>query len=211
MNPVSASSSPPHANTPWSPPERPAAALKEWSGVVEALGSGRQIILIRAGGLHERRGPGRFQVEQPAFWLWPTRLHQDQQGLKPEAIPPIRPETTINTPPRLEIVAVVAWETRVESLELLERLDPLHVWTPETIRLRFTQRRPGVHLLALRVWRCEPVDPPPGTDASGCSSWVEWPDPLAGPLALARAPALPTDHFQAQLDQLARLLERPAE
>ena len=211
MNPTSDSSSPCLVETPWFPPERPVAALKEWSGVVGALASGRQTILIRAGGLHERRGPGRFRLEHQAFWLWPTRLHQDQQGLKPEAVAPVIPDPGTLAPPRLDLVAVVAWRTHVESLELLGRLDSLHVWTTDTIHLRFTQRRPGVDLLVLRVWRCEPVAPPPGTDPSGCSSWVEWPDPLAGPLVRPLGPALPTDQFQAQLDQVARLLECPAQ
>lgn len=48
-------------------------ALKEWAVVVDALGSGQQIILLRKGGLRE--GPGGFAVAQPEFLLFPTLFH----------------------------------------------------------------------------------------------------------------------------------------
>ena len=57
-------------------------ALKEWASVVEALKEGRQVLLLRKGGIAERRGA--FRVEQAAFSLYPTFLHQDKQYIRPE-------------------------------------------------------------------------------------------------------------------------------
>ncbi|MGV3757322.1 MAG: DUF1802 family protein [Verrucomicrobiota bacterium] len=45
-------------------------AFKEWAIVVDALGRGEQIILLRKGGISE--GRGGFQVEHPQFLFWPT-------------------------------------------------------------------------------------------------------------------------------------------
>ena len=58
-------------------------AFKEWAGICRALGLGRQIVVLRKGGIAE--GPGGFSPEHGAFWLFPTRLHEHHQGLKEEA------------------------------------------------------------------------------------------------------------------------------
>ncbi len=58
-------------------------AFKEWAGVCRALGLGRQILVLRKGGIAE--GPGGFSPEHESFWLFPTHLHEHQQGLKDEA------------------------------------------------------------------------------------------------------------------------------
>src|SRR3989442_15841755 len=54
-------------------------ALKEWAVVVHALGIGKQTLLLRKGGLHERHG--RFATEPTEFFLFPTYVHQMAQGV----------------------------------------------------------------------------------------------------------------------------------
>src|SRR5258705_3213217 len=44
-------------------------AFKEWAIVVDALGRGEQIVILRKGGIRE--GRGGFHVEHPQFWLFP--------------------------------------------------------------------------------------------------------------------------------------------
>src|SRR5262245_25283913 len=56
-------------------------ALKEWATVCRALESGRQIILLRKGGILEARHG--FEVENREFLLFPTYLHQKREMLKP--------------------------------------------------------------------------------------------------------------------------------
>ena len=41
------------------------SALKEWAVVARALGSGRQTLLLRKGGIHERRGEFEVELDQP--------------------------------------------------------------------------------------------------------------------------------------------------
>jgi hypothetical protein len=57
-------------------------ALKEWDVVCRALTSGRQMVLLRKGGISEA-GDGSFQVQHDEFLLFPTFLHQNKQMLKP--------------------------------------------------------------------------------------------------------------------------------
>ena len=57
-----------------------AVAFKEWAGICDALGAGRQCVILRKGGIAE--GPGGFAPEHDAFWLYPTRVHEAEQGLR---------------------------------------------------------------------------------------------------------------------------------
>ena len=57
--------------------ERNRFALKEWAVVVRALATGRQVILLRKGGIEEE--PGEFRVEHAEFFLYPTFEHQHRK------------------------------------------------------------------------------------------------------------------------------------
>ena len=46
--------------------------LKEWSVIIEALGRGDQIILLRKGGISE--ATRRFTVSHDEFFLYPTQF-----------------------------------------------------------------------------------------------------------------------------------------
>src|ERR1044071_5391986 len=58
-------------------------AFKEWAVIVDALGTGRQIVILRKGGISE--GRGGFQVDHPEFLLFPTLFHQQRESVLPEA------------------------------------------------------------------------------------------------------------------------------
>ena len=45
-------------------------ALKEWSVAVNALREGKQILILRKGGVH--RDDNQFRVVHPEFLLFPT-------------------------------------------------------------------------------------------------------------------------------------------
>ncbi|MEO6907416.1 MAG: DUF1802 family protein, partial [Abditibacteriaceae bacterium] len=55
-------------------------ALKEWNATCRALAEGRQIILLRKGGLLDEEGV--FTLEQSSFWMLPTAFHQEPYLLK---------------------------------------------------------------------------------------------------------------------------------
>src|SRR5258708_20024339 len=63
--------------------------LKEWASVCRALEEGRQIILLRKGGIHE--SAGEFELEHPQFVLFPTYLHQNLKMLKEREHPGFEP------------------------------------------------------------------------------------------------------------------------
>ena len=153
-------------------PDVCAVAFKEWEGVCQALLSGRQSLILRKGGIKE--GPGGFQPEHNAFWLYPTLVHQAQQGLKP--ILHASPATTASpSDDEVEIrgLAVVERIGLVERLTKLEELAPLHVWTAETIEKRFHYRQPGLYVLGVRIYRRgDPWRVPVTAEHAGCKTWV---------------------------------------
>jgi len=52
-------------------------AFKEWDVVCNAIGAGRQTVILRKGGIHE--GREGFAWEHEEFVLFPTRFHAQQQ------------------------------------------------------------------------------------------------------------------------------------
>ncbi|MBX3440236.1 MAG: DUF1802 family protein, partial [Planctomycetaceae bacterium] len=58
-------------------------ALKEWAAVCQALATGRQSILLRAGGIAD--GGDGFPVPHDEFWLLATRFHQSPDELTADA------------------------------------------------------------------------------------------------------------------------------
>jgi hypothetical protein len=189
-------------------PETCGTAFKEWAGVCDALADGRQWLILRKGGIEEGPGPGAFRPEHNAFWLYPTAVHQAQQGLKPSA----RREADADRSGDpgtvgVEALAVVRLVRRVESLEVLRTLDPLHVWTAETVEKRFHYRTPGLWVLGVRVYRRDPpVRIPNHPGHAGCKTWV----PLDAPISTAGlAPVLPSETFGRRLTELHEALGRP--
>ena len=55
-------------------------ALKEWSAAVHALLDGRQSVLLRKGGIGEKR----FEVAAQEFLLFPTVAHSHAERVRPE-------------------------------------------------------------------------------------------------------------------------------
>lgn len=155
-------------------PERLAIAFKEWAGVCDALGSGRQSLLLRKGGIEE--GPAGFVPEHPVFWLYPTHVHEGEQGLK---WPATRGRPASPGVVAIDALAVVESVDRIDRIETLLGLADLHAWTEETVRKRFDYRRPGLWVLGVRVYRRHEPWAVEITPAQlGCKSWV----PLERPI-----------------------------
>src|SRR3954470_8187002 len=102
-------------------------AFKEWAVIVDALGTGRQILILRKGGISE--GRGGFQVDQKEFLLFPTLFHQQRGAVLPEAqarfdqlvFPP-------NEVLRLEYFCCVEAWRKLDSLAAAQALEGQHVW-----------------------------------------------------------------------------------
>jgi hypothetical protein len=149
-----------------------AVGLKEWAVIIEALLSGRQIILLRKGGISEEGG--RFTVDHREFFLYPTYTHQHGEGIKEmehrflKLIPP-KAEDYVE----LRAYVTVAYAGQLTKWEEVAALEPFHIWSAEEIRNRFDRREPDLTVLALRVYRVPrviPIEDEPRF--AGCRSWV---------------------------------------
>jgi hypothetical protein len=184
------------------PPPRCAHALKEWAGVVAALESGQQILLLRKGGIAEPEGS--LSVEHPWFWIYPTHSHEATQGLRP-GIEPAAPHGA-DFGSGISLLAQLVGKLRLADFAVVEALSDWHGWTAETIEKRYRYRSPGLWMLVLRVWRRRsPVEPPMDPAHVGCQSWVMF-DP---PLAVGECqPVVPTVEFDARVERLREIIAR---
>jgi hypothetical protein len=158
-----------------------AVGFKEWAGVCDALIAGRQRIVIRKGGISESGGPGVFVPEHPQFWLFPTWVHQAEQGLRRSAgeFPVTHRSAGDGSIPICALVRVDLIGL-VEREETLPSLEEFHVFTAETITKRFHYRRPGLWIMGARVWRREPrFTLVPTPEQAGCKTWVTLDEPFA--------------------------------
>jgi hypothetical protein len=161
-------------------------AFKEWAGVCDALFQGRQSVIIRKGGISEGPGPGIFVPEYSEFWLYPTWIHQAEQGLRgdaaqPSSAHPSGPEADGSIP--IRGLVRVDQIGRVESEKTLPALEEFHCLTCETILKRFHYRNPGLWVLGARVWLRDSVLPVVATpEHAGCKTWVilDQPIPMSG-------------------------------
>lgn len=181
-------------------------AFKEWAVVVDALGHGEQIIILRKGGISE--GRSGFQVEHNRFLLFPTLFHQQRESVQPAAqlrydrlAPDLSPEFV-----RMEFFAEVADWKFVDSLEAALRLRGQHIWREEVIRERFDWgTSKSIYAMAVRVFRLpKPVEVPMRDEYGGCKSWVE----LDSVISTTDAQPVLTDReFGAKLERFRAALE----
>jgi hypothetical protein len=88
----------------------------------------------------------------------------------------------------------------VDRLEILDRLEPFHVWTEETVHKRFHYRKPGLWVLGVRVYRRdEPFAVPITAEHAGCKTWVSLDPPL---VTEAVVPVLDDQEFGRVMEDL---------
>jgi hypothetical protein len=183
-------------------------ALKEWAVICRALAEGRQALLLRKGGIAEK--DGEFKVEQRRFWLYPTFVHQQKDGIVPEAVPLLEQAEADRPPPGIVRLTHFAEATAIYHIDDLAgtlKLAGLHCWSRQTVQARFEYRRPGLFVLAVRVHRAAQVFELPETAAyAGCRSWVELDRALS---TEAATPVLEDEAFAAVLRTLANLPSEP--
>jgi hypothetical protein len=157
-----------------------AVAFKEWALVCDALIEGRQSIIPRKGGISEGPGPGVFVPEYSEFWLYPTWVHQAEQGVRGEdgRVPSAHSAGVSGSVP-IRALARVDLLGYVEDEEKLGALEEFHIFTAETIHKRFHYRREGLWVLGARVWRHDPGFAIVATpEHAGCKTWVILDQPL---------------------------------
>ena len=147
--------------------------FKEWALVCQALGAGRQTVIIRKGGIAEGRDGFAFRHRE--FFLFPTFFHEQLVRVRESngALPELRPgEIEIRFFARVKEARVMMdWEE-------VRALEPLHILQEDVVRERFDyDDAPGVHVAFVEVFRLEPAWRFPDSKSyAGCRSWVELPD-----------------------------------
>jgi len=191
-------------------PPRSRQALKEWAAIEQLLGAGELSLLLRKGGLWERRDG--FEMEHRHFWLFPTLYHQNDHELRPQLAWALEAAEAAHPGPelvRLEHFAVVTDAFRVDDLPTLRAIAPGQALTEDTVESRFHYRnRPYLHALLLRVYRLpDPRIIANTMDYEGCISWVTLDDPLE---TVAAQPVLTNEQFSAiRSELLSHLADTP--
>lgn len=146
-------------------------ALKEWSAVTNALAAGDQLVLIRKGGIAEKR----FDLPAERFLLFPTQFHQPENQFRPEFVHHVTGQESEIDGSAIQVWGEVVRVYRVEDLEKLTQLTAHVIFTEQTIRDRYAFRpRQAMHVLALRAFRLPaPVVLPPRDEYAGCRSWID--------------------------------------
>lgn len=149
-------------------------AFKEWHVIVEALGSGEQLLILRKGGISE--GRGGFAAAR--FWLFPTQFHAQSEKTKPAAARffPASPDDAADTV-TLRYFADIIRHSFLSDWPSVAALDPHHLWNESAVREKFDwSRPPGVHAFIVRVHRLAvPLTIPLTPDIGGCKSWIDLP------------------------------------
>jgi hypothetical protein len=150
--------------------------LKEWSAAVHALLDGRQTVLLRKGGIREKR----FEVSAPRFLLFPTVAHSHAERVRPEHRDLLATAAADSTDAAvvLRAGAKVVAAVEVNRPDGLIEIEPLHIWTAESVRADRLDFRPKHRLTVLVVQASPLVEPVRLTrtpEYAGCQSWVPLP------------------------------------
>lgn len=182
-------------------------ALKEWASAIQALEHGRQIMVMRKGGIVEETK--HFELKSPAFYLYPTYEHQRKELIKSSDQSYVE-ESLAEWVPEASTVRITSYAEVTQDLEIrdqgmLDRLLEYHMWTADFAesRLKWKKKDP-LHVLILRVYRLqEPMEIPVLPEYNGCRSWISIPNGL---VPREMTPVLNVADFAEQVQKINETL-----
>jgi hypothetical protein len=151
-------------------------AFKEWSYIVDALGKGRQNIILRKGGIAEDEG--EFMVRRNKFLLFPTLFHQAKEQIKESWLPFLDGEKyhSENGKVRIDFFAELAEKKLITDWNIVRKLSPFHAWKESIVEERFNRWDKNMHLLIVQIYKLkEPMIIDMLPEYEGCKSWIELP------------------------------------
>ena len=162
-------------------------ALKEWANVIESLGRGEQIVLIRKGGIADPH----FGMEADRFYLYPTWFHQGETD----------PRTTVAITHWVEVVRT--WEVR--DREALARLEPFVRIPAETLEARYRFRPDqALYVIAVRTFALPaPAQVRYRDEYGGCRSWISVDEEID---ITGSGPVLAEEDLRANVESIDALL-----
>ena len=183
-------------------------ALKEWAVAVKALREGRQVLLVRKGGIREETR--HFRINAERFVLFPTREHQRMDLLQPEFQADLA--ALLAEPADPTVLRMDTWGEMTDLFEITEpaqvdALAPFYCFSTGYAeeRLRWKPRHPLL-VMAVRAYRlAEPLVLPMRPEFGGCKSWLTLDEelPTAGMTA-----ALDDQTYAEQIAAVREALER---
>ncbi len=189
-------------------------SLKEWAVVCEALADGDQVMLLRKGGLGEKRG---FELAGTEFLLFPSFEHQHGAKVRPEhrrhfdaAACSRPPEGRLHVGLLARVAGAVALAEPGEPADaagLYAGTEDLHVYTPELVaeRVAYRPQAPLVGVvLDVRPLRAR-LDLVDERRYAGCRSWVDLPRVRFE----AGVPVVPPARLQTALERLRAIAPAP--
>ena len=168
-------------------------ALKEWAIICKALEDGKQMLLLRKGGIMEyRKG---FEVKHNEFLLYPTFEHQSIESIKAEykeKIKEISEEHNISYNNRkkidkndnnfntasnniIKLLAKVEDVIEISDKFTISELRDYHIWSDEyvTMRMNYNPSKP-MNVLLLRIYKIrKPLIVDINDKWAGCKSWID--------------------------------------
>ncbi|HET7146878.1 MAG TPA: DUF1802 family protein [Candidatus Nitrosopolaris sp.] len=151
------------------------AALKEWAVVCKALEEGRQVILLRKGGIMEYRQG--FEVKHSNFFLYPTFEHQSKESLQPDYahnLETVLHNTPVSNRNRITSCANVLLVKEITNKSVLAGLAKYHIWNEQYINVRFSYNpKKPLNAIVLRVYKLNnPLEVDFRPEFIGCKSWI---------------------------------------
>ena len=150
-------------------------ALKEWAVVCRAIEEGRQVLLLRKGGILEYRQG--FKVQHDRFLLFPTYEHKSKDNLQADYAD--RLDNVLKDQLATGTNRITSYAEAIEVKEITDRialrtLAKYHIWNESYVnaRMDYNPRKP-MSVILLRVFKLEnPILIENKQEWIGCRSWI---------------------------------------
>ena len=150
-------------------------ALKEWAVVCRAMEQGRQILLLRKGGILEFREG--FEVKHDRFMMFPTYEHQAKESLKPDYAAHLDDILKAQPLAGQNIIKSYAEATLVKeitNISVLKKLEKYHIWNESYVnaRMAYNPKKPMSVILVRTFVLDSPIIVENRQEWAGCKSWI---------------------------------------
>ncbi len=177
------------------------SALKEWAVTCAALAAGDQIVILRKGGIGEKR----FSLPHSSFFLFPTYAHQRADLVHGDAAERFGAALNRRDDPThlpLDLWATITDSYEITDVDALTAIESAQILTSDYAmeRLKWRRTQP-LWAVILRISQL--TDPPVlhvGPEHGGCVSWLDLPDEISLP---THTPVLDDAAFQAASSDIA--------
>ena len=174
--------------------------FKEWAVVCEAIGNGRQSVMLRKGGIAE--GRDGFAFKHREFFLFPTWFHEQLEKTTLPAGTLLPPQ--LDGEIEIQYAVTLEWSRLVTDSTRLPVLKEFHILHDSVVEERFCYDEvPGIHVGFVRGFRLvSPRRLAMQKSFGGCRSWLD----LPGLEGVDLVPVISDEEHAARKDALQALL-----